>query len=72
MADETEAQKRLIEIETRLAFQEQTLQEMSDVVARQQAEIERLTLAVKELRERLRVIASPVADPSEETPPPHY
>ena len=64
--------QKLIELETRFAFQEQALQELSDTVARQQAEIDRLSRLLKEIQERLRGIAPPIADRSEETPPPHY
>jgi SlyX protein len=64
--------QRLIELETRFAFQEQALHELSDTVARQQAEIDRLGRLLKEIQERLRGIAAPVAERSEEPPPPHY
>lgn len=64
--------ERIIELETRLAFQEHALQELSDVMARQQAEIEHLARALKDAQERLRGITAPVAERAEETPPPHY
>jgi SlyX protein len=64
--------RQLTELETRYAFQEQALQELSDTVARQQAEIDRLGRLLKEIQDRLRGIAPPIADRSEETPPPHY
>ncbi len=71
MTDHPDLQQRLIDLETRLAFQEHTLQDMSDTVARQHAEIDRLTRAVKELQERLRGISAPVMEQSD-VPPPHY
>jgi SlyX protein len=64
--------KRFIDLETRLAFQEHALQEMSDVVARQQAEIDRLTRALGETQDLLRRTSSPVGERSDEPPPPHY
>jgi len=64
--------QQLIELETRFAFQEQALHELSDTVARQQAEIDRLGRLLKEIQDRLRGISAPVAERSEETPPPHY
>jgi SlyX protein len=64
--------RRMVELETRFAFQEQALQEMSEVVARQQTEIGRLAMMLKETQERLRGISPPVAEPFEESPPPHY
>lgn len=64
---------RVVELETRVAFQDQTIQELNEVVTRQQHEIDRLTRELEALRERLRGLAlSPVVPPDEETPPPHY
>ena len=66
-------QDRLAELETRLAFQEQTLQDLNDVVTRQQAEIERLARDYETLKVQLLELApSLVASRDEETPPPHY
>jgi SlyX protein len=74
MYDTIELQPRVVELETRMAFQERVLQELSDIVARQQAELDHLKQALKTAQERLRTLqpGSPVADRSEETPPPHY
>jgi SlyX protein len=64
---------RIVELETRLAFQEDTLQELNSVVARQQQEILALAREVEALRAQLRALApSLVAGRGEETPPPHY
>ena len=66
-------EERLIELESRLAFQEHTLQELNDIVAAQQQEIGILRLALQELDKRLRAMApQPVASVEEEAPPPHY
>jgi SlyX protein len=66
-------EERLIELESRLAFQEHTLQELNDIVAAQQQEIAILRQALQELDQRLRAMArQPVASVEEETPPPHY
>jgi SlyX protein len=66
-------EQRLVELETRLAFQEQALVELSDALAASRIEAERnadllrRTLdAVKQSRGEF------FADPSEEPPPPHY
>jgi SlyX protein len=65
--------ERLTELETRVAFQEQTIQELNEVVTRQQAEIDRLSQGYETLKLQLLELApSLVADPAEETPPPHY
>lgn len=65
--------KHAVEMETRLAFQEQTLQALNDVVTRQQREIEKLFREVQALKDRLRAAApSPVGPLEDEKPPPHY
>jgi SlyX protein len=64
--------ERLIDIESRIAFFEDAQQQMSDVIARQEKELERLERRVHDLEEQLRQ-AVPLlgADPGNE-PPPHY
>jgi SlyX protein len=64
---------RLAELETRVAFQEQTIQELNDVVTRQQAEIDSLSRGYETLKLQLLELApSLVASRDEEPPPPHY
>jgi SlyX protein len=64
---------RLIELETRLAFQEDTIQQLNSVLARQQQDILRLERAVEDLTAQLRALAPAlVAQRGDETPPPHY
>jgi SlyX protein len=64
---------RLIEIESRLAFQEHTLQELNGVVASQQQELLTLRRELEAVRAQLRALApSPVARGTDEPPPPHY
>lgn len=63
----------LIELETKIAFQEQTIDELNQALIAQQFSLEKLQLQVKNLAERLQGIsASNVASRAEETPPPHY
>ncbi len=69
----TQLERRIVELETRLAFQEQALADLSDALAAsrieaaENAEVLRRTLdAVKQSRGEF------YADPSEEPPPPHY
>ncbi len=64
---------RIAEVETRIAFQENTLQDLNDVIVQQQKQIDQLTrdlMRVKSLLDNLS--ASPVADEKTEPPPPHY
>jgi len=64
---------RLIELESRIAFQDHTLQELNEVIVRQQREIDNLRRELEALRAQLKALAPAlVASRSEETPPPHY
>ena len=64
---------RLVELETKLAFQEDTLQELNNVIVGQQRLIDELAEKVRQLEARLKDLQpSLVATPQEETPPPHY
>ena len=64
---------QIVELETRLAFQEHTLQALNDVVTRQQQQIDALVREVQTLKDRLRAAApSPVGPLEDEKPPPHY
>jgi SlyX protein len=66
-------QERLEELEVRVAFQDKTIQELNDVVTRQQREIDRLAQQLEALKAQVRAAApSLVVGREEETPPPHY
>ena len=65
-------EERLIELETRIAFQEGTLQELNDVIIEQRAMIEALQREVELLRERMRALNPSPIDGGAEPPPPHY
>lgn len=62
--------ERLIEIETRLAFQERQLGRLEETLLAQQKLVERLNTLVEMLRRR--ASSGPGDDPSSEPPPPHY
>lgn len=64
---------RLEDLETRFAFQDKALNELSQAFVDQQRRIEQLERLTRELREQLEIILpSLVVSASEETPPPHY
>ena len=64
---------RVVKLETRLAFQEHTLQTLNDVVIHQQQQIDALVREIQTLKDRLRAAApSPVGPLEDEKPPPHY
>ena len=71
-------EQRLIDLETRLAFQEQALLELSDALAAARGEEASNALAMhrvlEELRQmRLAMASNPLSgDPTQEPPPPHY
>ena len=71
-------ERRLEELETRLAFQEHALSELSDALAAARAEETRTALLLNrtldELRQlRLAMATAPLSgDPASEPPPPHY
>ena len=71
-------EQRLVDLETRLAFQEHALQELSDALAAARSEDAhnalRLHRALEELRQlRSAMAATPVTgDAANEPPPPHY
>jgi SlyX protein len=64
---------RLIEIETRIAYQEDALRTLSDALARQQLDLDRLQRLCQSLQSRLEAGGDTVAPASlEEERPPHY
>lgn len=65
--------RRLEALETKCAFLESAVQELSDVLYRQQQTIDRLTAAHQELLGRLAEMASAATPPPEVAErPPHY
>lgn len=71
MSESLEA--RIVELETRLAFQEQALTELSDALAELRAEAARnAELFRRGLEELKQGRAAFFADPADEPPPPHY
>ena len=74
----SEIERRLVDLEVRIAFQEQALQELSDALAAARDGEARNALllhrALEDLRQlRSAMAASPVTgDAASEPPPPHY
>lgn len=67
-------EERLAELEIRVSFQDKTLQDLNDVVIRQQAELDRVIRELQALKARVKGMAvSDIAMEAEDsTPPPHY
>jgi SlyX protein len=64
---------RLVEVETKLAYQEDTIQQLNDVICRQQDQIDALLLKYELLVTRVKELDSdlPEGDEVDERPP-HY
>jgi SlyX protein len=63
--------ERLIEVEIRAAHLEKSVGELSEVVYRQQKELDQMRALVTQIREKLR--ADPgLVDASRDDKPPHY
>jgi len=66
-------ENRLTELESCVAFQDDTIRQLNDVVSRQQKQIDALESALSELKHQFNTLMpSLLANHSEETPPPHY
>ena len=60
-------------LETRQAFQEDTVESLNDVIIRQQQDIEQLQLKISVLQDRAKQSSESVTNTTiEEPPPPHY
>ena len=63
----------LIELQTQLAFQDQTIAELNDVLTSQQQEIDLLRLEIKLMKEKLGMLEDRIeTGPSQDEKPPHY
>lgn len=63
----------LIELQTQLAFQEQTIAELNEVLTSQQQQIDLLRLELKLLKEQLGLLEDRVdSGPPQNERPPHY
>jgi len=67
-------EQRMDELETRFAFQEQALLELSDALAQARLERARSDAALSRALDELRQMRGQIAllDPTSEPPPPHY
>ncbi|MEA1079109.1 SlyX family protein [Marinobacter qingdaonensis] len=70
---EKDLEARLDELETRLAFQDDLINTLSEQVARQELELRELWDAKQLLHKQLKEVSpSNIKREEEETPPPHY
>ena len=63
---------RVMELESRVAFQDDTLLALNDVLVEQQRVVERLQLQMAALLKRYEEMVGQYGVSEEEAPPPHY
>ncbi len=63
---------QIVDLQTRVAYQDDTLQQLNDVIAAQQQQIERLTQAIQRLSEQMRDWREHGVVGGDDAPPPHY
>ena len=69
----TDHEARITELETRLAFQEQALQELSEALAAARMEAERTAVLLRRVLAELALgRGGVVGDPADEPPPPNF
>lgn len=66
------AEQRITDLESRLAFQDDTIQALNDVLVAQQRELDRLQLQVAALARRQDELGGQLDSAEDEAPPPHY
>ncbi|MEN5090257.1 SlyX family protein [Pseudomonas protegens] len=65
-------EERVTDLESRLAFQDDTIQALNDVLVSQQKIVERLQLQMSALLKRQEEMVGQFESFEEEAPPPHY
>ncbi len=68
----TDTDRRLVELETRLAFQEHALAELSDALAASRMETARHGELLRRALDDLKQVRGTLDSDPEEPPPPHY
>tara|TARA_B110000908_G_C9861461_1_gene274249 strand:- start:143 stop:400 length:258 start_codon:yes stop_codon:yes gene_type:complete len=65
--------ERIIELETKLAYQEDATRQLNDVVCRQQNQIDALVEKCKQLLSSTKILSTKLSEePESTTKPPHY
>lgn len=65
-------EQRVTDLETQLAFQDDTIAALNDVLTAQQRDVERLQLQMTALLKRQEEMAGQFGGFEEDAPPPHY
>ena len=72
MSNETDLHAHLINLETKIAFQEQTIETLNTVVTRLQTTVDGLMHEVGALKRQLRTVAPSLVNERADEKPPHY
>lgn len=66
-------ENKIIDLESKLAFQDQTINELNEVITDQQNQLDQLREEIRLLNIRIASVAeNAVASAEKEPPPPHY
>jgi len=65
-------EERVMELESRQAFQDDTIQALNDVLVAQQRALDRMQLQMAALLKRQEEMGGQFESAEEEAPPPHY
>lgn len=69
----TQLESRINDLECQVAFQDQTIETLNEALSQQQLQLVKMQEQMRFLVGKMRsMTTSNMADPSEETPPPHY
>jgi SlyX protein len=71
MGDPKALDDRMDALETRLMFQDETIETLNQTITAQWNQIDALARQLSYLSERLRQVETPTSEPNQE-PPPHY
>lgn len=72
MADPENHDARIEALETRIAYQERTIEDLNATVTEQWKRIETLTRELARLTDRVQLVEDNAAPDGPEPPPPHY
>ncbi|MFC0308897.1 SlyX family protein [Gallibacterium trehalosifermentans] len=71
--EDTVFSQRIDELEMKVAFQENTIEQLNQSIIEQQFTLEKMQLQLRYLAQKLKDMQpSNIATAAEETPPPHY
>jgi len=63
---------RIVNLETKSAYQEHLIQELNEVIITQQNQIDALTKSLNQIRDYMQNNTGQQSSPEQEAPPPHY